>query len=107
MTKGRSKKVYIVLHHEIMGGKERPVRDEMVFFVASSLAKAISLIKISGVCRWSWWEIQEQQLDSHDWPTHIGYYGLRGGKLKKPPAFDKCVQLYLENVAREEAAGLY
>jgi hypothetical protein len=105
--RGEGKKVYIVLHHEIMGGKENPVRDEMVFWVASSLKQALAMIKRSWVCRWSWWEIQQVRMDSHDWPTHVGFYGRRGGELKRPPSFQKCVKLYLENMARDKAAGLY
>jgi hypothetical protein len=107
MKKSRAKTVYIILHHEIMGGREHPKDDEMLFYIASSLAKAIELIKRSYVCRWSWWEIQKVRMDDFDWPTHVGYYGRRGGKLKQPPSFEMCVKLYLENMAREQAAGLY
>jgi hypothetical protein len=65
----------------------------MVFWTTSSMKKALGLIKNSGVCSWSWWEIQVQDLDSHEHPEHVGYYGLRGGKLTKPP-HDKCVALF-------------
>lgn len=41
----------------------------------------------------SWWEIRSQELNSYDWPEHVGYYGLRGGKLAKAP-HDKCVELF-------------
>lgn len=87
-------KIFIVLHHEIMGTTDDDLRaDTMVFYTASSLKKALDLIKKSGVCRWSWWEIQVQDLDSHDWPERVGYYGPRGGKLAKPP-YDKCVAIF-------------
>ncbi|HEV3343705.1 MAG TPA: hypothetical protein VG125_25255 [Pirellulales bacterium] len=86
-------KVFIVLHHEIMGTPENHRCDEMVFYTASSIKTALALIKSSGVCRWSWWEIQRQELNGSDWPEHVGYYGLRGGKLAKAP-YDKCVAIF-------------
>jgi hypothetical protein len=93
MKKRPRKKVYIVLHHEIMGTDENPRADEMVFWVASSLQQAIAMIKRSGVCAWSWWEIQEQRIHDFEWPEHVGFYGLRGGKLKQRP-YDKCLRLF-------------
>ena len=86
-------KIYIVLHHEIMGPPNNYRADEMVFYTCSSMKKALALIKGSGVDRWSWWEIQVQDLDDQEWPEHVGYYGLRGGKLKKPP-YEKCVEIF-------------
>jgi hypothetical protein len=86
-------KIFIVLHHEIMGTSGQYRADEMVFYTSSSLDKALEVIKKSGVCRWSWWEIQVSELDGNDWPEHVGYYGLRGGRLAKPP-FAKCVALF-------------
>jgi hypothetical protein len=86
-------KVFIVLHHEIMGTPEDCRADEMVFYTCDSLKKAINLIRKSSVDRWSWWEIQSQELNNHDWPEHVGYYGLRGGKLAKAP-YEKCVELF-------------
>ena len=86
-------KIYIVLHHEIMGTPEDFRADEMVFYTCDSLEKAIDSIRGSRVDRWSWWEIQSQELNSHDWPEHVGYYGLRGGKLASPP-YGKCVELF-------------
>jgi hypothetical protein len=53
-------KIYIVLHHEIMGTPEDCRADEMVFYTCDSLEKALRLIKESRVDRWSWWEIQSQ-----------------------------------------------
>ncbi len=92
-------KIFIVLHHEIMGTADDYRADEMVFYTASSLKKAVDLIKKSRVDRWSWWEVQVQDLDSHDWPERVGYYGLRGGKLAKPP-YDKCVAIFKKKLAR-------
>ena len=86
-------KIFIVLHHEIMGAPDWIRADEMVFFTASSMKRALQLIKTSFVCRWSWWEIQVQELDTDDWPSHVGYYGRRGGKLVKRP-YKKCVELF-------------
>ncbi len=86
-------KIFIVLHHEIMGTPENCRADEMVFYTCDSLKKAINLIRKSGVDRWSWWEIQSQELNRLDWPEHVGYYGLRGGKLAKAP-YEKCVELF-------------
>jgi len=84
-------KLYIVLHHEIFYGEHV---DEMVFFVASSLEKAIEMIKESyGVSSYSWWEIQSYELDTLDWPEHVGWYGRKGGKLKEPP-FHKALKAY-------------
>ena len=86
-------KIYIVLHHEIMGALDDCRADEMVFYTCDSLKEAINLIRKSSVEQWSWWEIQSQERNSHDWPEHVGYYGLRGGKLTKAP-YEKCVALF-------------
>ncbi len=86
-------KIFIVVHHEIMGPPDDLRDDEMQFYTASSLKKALKLIRESHVDRWSWWEIQVQELDGHEWPEHVGYYGPRGGKLAQPPV-EKCKQLY-------------
>lgn len=86
-------KIYIVLHNEIMGSSDNYRADEMVFYTCSSTEKALGLIKKSRVDRWSWWEIQVHDLDCDEWPEHVGYYGFRGGKLKKPP-FEKCVEIF-------------
>lgn len=67
--------------------------DEMVFYTCTSLEKALDLIRKSGVVRWSWWEIQVQDMDSPEWPEHVGYYGRRGGKLARPP-YEKCVEIF-------------
>lgn len=88
-------KIYIVLHHEIAGPPEYLRADEMVFYTASSMKKALDLIRRTGVELWSWWEIQIQDLDSPKWPEHVGYYGHRGGKLAKPP-YDKCKKIFLK-----------
>jgi len=86
-------KVFIVLHHEIMGTPEDYRADEMVFYTCTSLEKALELIKTCRVERWSWWEIQIQEMDIHGWPEHVGHYGRRGGKLAKPP-HEKCVEIF-------------
>ena len=86
-------KIFLVLHHEIMGTPGDCRADEMVFYSCTSMKKALGLIKKSRVVRWSWWEIQSQELNSRDWPEHVGYYGPRGGTLAKPP-YDKCVALF-------------
>jgi hypothetical protein len=86
-------KIFIVLHHEIMRTPDDYRADEMVFYTASSMKKALDLIKKSGVNRWSWWEIQMQDLDNREWPGHVGYYGLRGGRLAKQP-YEKCVAIF-------------
>lgn len=86
-------KLYIVLHHEIFYGGRA---DEMTFFVASSLKKAIKMIKDSyGVSSYSWWEIQSYELDTLDWPEHVGWYGRKGGKLRSPP-IEKATKAYNE-----------
>lgn len=86
-------RIFIVLHHEIMGTPEDYRVDEMTFYTCTSMEKALALIKSSHVDRWSWWEIQTQELDSHDWPEHVGYYGRRGGRLSEPP-YEKCVEIF-------------
>lgn len=86
-------KIFIVLHNEIMGTPQNWRADEMVFYTCTTMKKALDLIKKSAVVRWSWWEIQQQELDSQEWPEHVGYYGRRGGKLAKPP-YEKCVEIY-------------
>ena len=86
-------KIYLVLHHEIMGTVDNYRVDEMVFYTASSFKKALQLIKKSGVSKWSFWEIQVHDMDRQEWPEHVGYFGLRGGKLAKPPV-EKCVAIF-------------
>ncbi|HEY0982155.1 hypothetical protein [Schlesneria sp.] len=86
-------KIFIVLHHEIMGVPGNYRADEMVFYAARSLTKALELIKKTHVSRWSWWEIQVCELDDSEWPEHIGYFGRRGGKIAKPP-YDKCIVIF-------------
>lgn len=85
--------IYLVLHHEIMGALDDLRADEMLFYTAKSYKKALEMIKTTGVSRWSWWEIQVQELDNPELPEHVGYFGLRGGKLAKPP-FEKCVAIF-------------
>lgn len=86
-------KGFIVLHHEIMGTPDDFRADEMLFFTCTSMKKALELIKTSRVDRWSWWEIQVQNMNSSEWPEHVGYYGRLGGKLAKPP-YEKCVEIF-------------
>lgn len=86
-------KLFHVLHHEFMGVIEPPLADEMLFYTASSLKKAIAMIKRAHTCPWSWWEIQVQDLDRQEWPEHFGYYGPRGGKLAAQP-WAKCLALF-------------
>ncbi len=86
-------KVFIVVHHEIMGTPDDCRVDEMMFYTCKSLKKALELIKKSSVDRWSWWEIRVQDMDDLEWPEHVGYYGRRGGKLAKPP-YEKCVAIF-------------
>ena len=38
-------------------------------------------------------EQRKAELNSHDWPEHAVYYGLRCGKLAKAP-YEKCVELF-------------
>lgn len=89
----RAKKIYIVLHHEIMGVPGNYRDDEMVFFTASSLQHALKLIRRMHVDRWSWWEIQVHQLNSIDWPEHVGFFGRRGGRIASPK-FEKYVSIF-------------
>ncbi len=87
-------KIFLVLHHEII---ERcpndSIADPFIVHVASSFKKALAYIKSSLVEPYSWWEIQEQKMDDMDWPDHVGWYGRRGGQLKRQP-FKKAVQVY-------------
>jgi hypothetical protein len=85
--------VFLVLHHEIMGLPGNYRADEMVFYTARSLKKALELIKKAHVSKWSWWEVQVSDLDNIEWPEHVGYFGRRGGKIAKPP-YDKCVAIF-------------
>ncbi len=86
-------KVFIILHHEIMGPFNNYRDDIMHFYTASSLKKALQMIKECHVARWSWWEIQVQELDEHEDPVRIGFYGRRGGKLTKEP-YKKCIEIF-------------
>jgi hypothetical protein len=86
--------IYLVIHHEIgepMG--EAHCVHAMVFNTTRTLAKALKIIKTGYVARYSWWEIQSQELDSDERPEHIGFFGPRGGKLAKAP-YEKCIALY-------------
>ena len=94
-------KIYIVLHCEIMGLDNYFRIDEMVFYTADSLEKAVELIKSSRTDPWSWWEIQVQELNGHDWPVRVNLYGPRGGILKKTP-YEKCINLFKQHLKEEE-----
>ncbi len=89
----KSKPIYIVLHHEVFCRGGEYYADEMVFQVASSVKKALTYIRTTSVAPYSWWEIQVTTLDSGDCPEHYGWYGLRGGKLRKRP-YKKAVAAY-------------
>lgn len=88
-------KVYLLLHHEIFRDGKKYRTDEIVFHIVSSKEKALQAIKTYSVNPYSWWEIQEHTVDDPEcnWPQHVGYYGLRGGKLKKQP-YAKAVEAY-------------
>lgn len=86
-------KVFLVLHHEIMGTPDDCHANEMVFYTCHSMNKALELIKRSSVARWSWWEVQEQEMDSLQWPQHVGYFGRRGGKLATSP-YERCLEIF-------------
>jgi hypothetical protein len=83
-------KIYIVLHHEIFS--ENHI-DEMVFYLTSSVEKAVELIKDSAVDTWSWWEIQSSELDDSEWPEHVGWYDRKGRKVRNVP-FAKAMKSY-------------
>jgi hypothetical protein len=59
----------------------------------ATIADIESYIKKGSVDPYSWWEVQELTVDSMNNPKHIGWYGRRGGKLKRQP-FAKAVQLF-------------
>ena len=91
------RKVYIIVHHEILETAPSVFRDdEMVFYVVSTLETAFDHIKKCHVEPYSWWELLEQTIDSHEWPTSLGHFSRRGAKLKSAPhekavaAFKKC-----------------
>lgn len=90
---GRTKKIYLVLHHEIMGVPGNYRADEMIFYTASSLSHSLKLIKESHVDRWSWWEIQVHDMNSTSWPEHVGFFGRRGGRIARP-SFEKYVAIF-------------
>lgn len=89
-------KIFLVIHHEIMGVPGNYRDDEMMFYTTRNLNKALELIKKSHVSEWSWWEIQTSNIDDPEWPEHIGYFGRRGGKISNPP-YDKCVRIFESN----------
>jgi hypothetical protein len=97
-------RIFIVLHHEIMGAPGEYWADEMAFYTARSLQKAIGLIKQSSVSQWSWWETQVSNVDGLDWPQRVGYFGLRGGKLAKQP-YEKCVAIFEERGEARRISG--
>ena len=69
--------------------------DEMVFYTASSLKKAHSLIKKAKVSKWSFWQIQVQDLNKPEWPEKVAYYGRTGKKIKRPN-YDKYEKRFLK-----------
>jgi len=73
----------------------------MVFYACDSMKKALGLIKKTWVDRWYYWEIQSQELNSVDWPEHVGYFGPRGGKLAKL-MYDRCVELFKKQFDSEK-----
>ena len=83
--------VYLVLHYEIIG--EPHYVDEMIFYVCSSLEKAVEFIKTSKVSEWSWWEIQEQEVDLQEWPNRIGLYNRLGDKIEAAPIME-CTKIF-------------
>jgi hypothetical protein len=90
----RKRTVFLVLHYEIMmHGSDIYWPDDIVSYVASSLAKALRYIKRVSVEEYSWWKIEEQAVDGMDNPVHIGWYGRRGGKLKAAP-YEKAIAAY-------------
>jgi hypothetical protein len=90
----RKRTVFLVLHHEIMlRGQDCYFADEVVFYVASSLERAIQYIKRVSVEEYSWWEIEQLAVDSMDDPIRVGWYGRRGGRLKAAP-FDKSLAAF-------------
>jgi hypothetical protein len=77
-------KIFIVLHHEIMGTPEDCRVDEMVFYTCDSLEKAISLIRKSGVDRWSWWErFNRKNSTAMIGPYTLGTTDCEAGNLPK------------------------
>ncbi len=92
-------KVYLVLHHEVINSDQTRIYEsdhEMVFYVVSDLKTAIDAIKTAGVCEYSWWEIQEAEIDNIEWPTHVGWYNTKGRKQKNHP-MKKMIELYKKN----------
>ncbi len=59
----------------------------------ASLKKGISLIRKSWLIGGPGGRFNRKNVNRRDWPVHVGYYGLRGGKLAKVP-YEKCVELF-------------
>jgi hypothetical protein len=85
-TKGR--RVWVVIHCEYMqsGRTYKKVHvDEMVFHVASSQSLAEKYVKGQGVDPFSWWKIQEFDMDQEDGEGAEYYFTHRGKPVKSPP----------------------
>lgn len=48
-------------------------------------------MKESKVDSYSWWEVQEFELDEPEWGKHVAYYNHRGTKMKSKQQFEDAV----------------
>ncbi|MFT3881190.1 MAG: hypothetical protein QM703_16190 [Gemmatales bacterium] len=86
MTKRNLCIVWVIMHYEIMFDDHI---DCMQFHIASSLKKAETYIKKSGVMSYSWWQVHPHRID-HDGKdgeegVEVYYYSHTGRQLKSAP----------------------
>ena len=82
-----------------MGTPDNLRMDEMVFYTASSHKKALSLIKKVKTSKWSYWEIQVQEMNTPNWPENVkGYYKRDGKRMKNHPDFMKFEKKFLKHL---------
>jgi hypothetical protein len=92
--------VWVVLHCEYMRNPKHQFIDEMLFYVASSLAAAERFIRRSMVDRHSWWEVQRRFLDVEDddkMPEKHFY--SHTGKPRKSPPHKQAMRAYVKHWA--------
>ncbi len=84
MSKPR-KRVWVVIHCEIMQPGKDLVVDEMADHLASTLARAEQYIKKVWAADFSWWKIQEFWVDRAVEGLDFFFYDHKGKPIKLPP----------------------
>ena len=84
----KQKKVWVVMHYEILGIPGALHVDCLQFHVASTRKKAEKFIRAMWVYPFSWWQIHPHVVDCDDWLSEgkeVYYYSHRGTPLRFAP----------------------